>query len=40
MVNADNVVEQIANGVMIGAGRDADKAAEIGRKHTGRTLPW
>jgi len=40
MVNADNVVDQIANGVMIGAGRDADKAAEIGRKHTGRTLPW
>ena len=39
MVNADNVVDQLAAGMMIGAGRDADKAAEIGRKHTARAMP-
>jgi 4-hydroxy-2-oxoheptanedioate aldolase len=39
MVNADNVVDQLAAGVMIGAGRDADKAATIGRKHTARAMP-
>ena len=39
MVNADNVVDQLAAGIMIGAGRDAEKAAEIGRKHTARAMP-
>jgi hypothetical protein len=28
----------IAEGVRVGAGRQ--EAAEIGRKHTGRTMPW
>ena len=40
MVTPDNVVDQIAAGVMIGAGKAAQQAAEIGRKHTKRTMPW
>ncbi len=40
MVSPDNVVEQIAAGVMVGAGRQAQAAAEVGRKHTGRSMPW
>jgi 4-hydroxy-2-oxoheptanedioate aldolase len=40
MVTPDNVLEQLAAGVMIGAGKGAQQAAEIGRKHTGRTMPW
>ena len=40
MVTPDNVVEQIAGGVMIGAGRQAAAAAEIGRRHTKRQEPW
>jgi 4-hydroxy-2-oxoheptanedioate aldolase len=40
MVTPDNVLEQLAAGVMIGAGRGGQQAAEIGRKHTGRTMPW
>jgi 4-hydroxy-2-oxoheptanedioate aldolase len=40
MVTPENVVDQIAAGVMIGAGRHASAAAEIGRRHTGRALPW
>ncbi len=40
MVNPSNVVEQIEAGVRIGAGREGREAAEIGRKHTGRTMPW
>jgi 4-hydroxy-2-oxoheptanedioate aldolase len=40
MVNAQNVVDQIAAGVMVGAGKDAQAAAEIGRKHTNRQMPW
>lgn len=40
MVNADNVLSQLEAGVMVGAGRDAQKAADIGRKHTNRTMPW
>ncbi|HEY3062876.1 MAG TPA: aldolase/citrate lyase family protein [Chloroflexota bacterium] len=40
MVNPDNVIAQIAAGVLVGAGRQAQAAAEIGRKHTGRTMPW
>lgn len=39
-VTPDNVVQQIADGVMIGAGRNAKAAAEIGRKHTNRPQPW
>lgn len=35
-----DVVARIAEGVMIGAGRQAREASEIGRRHTGRTLPW
>ena len=35
----DNVVSQIKKGVMIGAGRRQD-AAEVGRKYTGRKMPW
>jgi 4-hydroxy-2-oxoheptanedioate aldolase len=40
MVTPENVIEQIAAGVKIGAGRGAQQAAEIGRKHTQRTMPW
>jgi 4-hydroxy-2-oxoheptanedioate aldolase len=38
-VTAQNVVQRIAEGVRIGAGAGPD-AAEIGRRHTRRTLPW
>jgi 4-hydroxy-2-oxoheptanedioate aldolase len=37
-VNADNVVDMIKEGVMIGAANE--KAAEVGRKFTKRTMPW
>jgi 4-hydroxy-2-oxoheptanedioate aldolase len=37
-VRPPDVVEMIAEGVRVGAGRQ--EAAEIGRKHTGRTMPW
>ncbi|MBV9543219.1 MAG: hypothetical protein JOY61_02445 [Chloroflexi bacterium] len=40
MVSPENVVEQIQAGVMVGAGRNAAAAAEIGRKHTKRPEPW
>jgi 4-hydroxy-2-oxoheptanedioate aldolase len=40
MVTPDNVIGQIADGVMIGAGRQAQAAAEIGRRHTQRPEPW
>lgn len=40
MVTPDNVVEQIERGVMVGAGRQAAAAAEIGRRHTRRPEPW
>jgi 4-hydroxy-2-oxoheptanedioate aldolase len=39
-VTPENIVEQIAAGVMIGAGKHAAAAAEVGRRHTGRALPW
>ena len=39
-VTPDNVVEQIAAGVMVGAGKQAAAAAEIGRRHTARAEPW
>ena len=38
MVRADDVIDQIAQGVRIGAA--TPEAAEIGRRHTRRTLPW
>jgi 4-hydroxy-2-oxoheptanedioate aldolase len=40
MVTPENVVEQIGAGVMIGAGRHAEAAAAIGRRHTQRPEPW
>jgi 4-hydroxy-2-oxoheptanedioate aldolase len=38
MVRADDVIDQIARGVKIGAA--TAEAAEIGRRHTRRSLPW
>lgn len=35
----DNVIERLESGVMIGAG-GKQEAAEIGREHTGRIMPW
>jgi hypothetical protein len=40
MVTPENVVDQLAAGVMIGAGRQAEAAARIGRRHTNRPEPW
>jgi len=40
MVTPENVVEQIAAGVMVGAGHNAEAAAKIGRAHTNRPQPW
>lgn len=40
-VHANDVVEKIKEGVKIGAsGRGGQEAAEVGRKYTGRTMPW
>jgi 4-hydroxy-2-oxoheptanedioate aldolase len=39
-VTREDVIEKIGEGVMIGAGKQAGAAAEIGRRHTGRTMPW
>jgi 4-hydroxy-2-oxoheptanedioate aldolase len=39
-VTPENIVDQIASGVMIGAGKQAKAAAEVGRRHTGRALAW
>jgi len=39
-VTPQNVTTRIAEGVMIGAGPQGREAAEIGRRHTGRTLAW
>jgi 4-hydroxy-2-oxoheptanedioate aldolase len=38
IVRPENVVAQLDDGVRIGAA--TEEAAEIGRRHTGRTLPW
>ncbi|MCG8653820.1 MAG: aldolase/citrate lyase family protein, partial [Pirellulales bacterium] len=35
----DNVIQRIEWGVSIAAG-GSEEAAEIGRRHTGRTMPW
>jgi hypothetical protein len=40
MVEPSNVVSQIEAGVLIGAGRQAREAAEIGRAHSKRPQPW
>jgi hypothetical protein len=37
-VTADNVVDMIKEGVMIGAA--SQQAAEAGRKYSKRTMPW
>ena len=37
-MNADNIVDMIKEGVMIGPA--SQQAAEIGRKYTKRTMPW
>jgi 4-hydroxy-2-oxoheptanedioate aldolase len=39
-VTPENVIDRIAEGVRIGAGGQAREAAEIGRRHTKRTMPW
>ncbi len=39
-VRPDDVVARINEGVRIGAGPQGEQAAEIGRKYTGRTMPW
>jgi 4-hydroxy-2-oxoheptanedioate aldolase len=39
-VTPDTVTRRLDEGVMIACGPKAREAAEIGRKHTGRTLPW
>jgi 4-hydroxy-2-oxoheptanedioate aldolase len=39
-VTPENVVQQIEAGVMVGAGRNAEAAAQIGRRHTNRPEPW
>jgi 4-hydroxy-2-oxoheptanedioate aldolase len=39
-VTPDNVTARLEQGVMIACGPNAREAAEIGRKHRGRTLPW
>jgi 4-hydroxy-2-oxoheptanedioate aldolase len=39
-VTPQNVASRILETVMIGSGPQAREAAEIGRKHTGRTMPW
>jgi len=39
-VTPENVAAQIDEGVMVGAGKQAQAAAEIGRGHTNRPKPW
>ena len=39
-VTPENVAKQIEAGVMVGAGKQAQAAAEIGRRHTNRPQPW
>ena len=39
-VTPENVVDQIAAGVMVGAGKQAAEAAQIGLRHTSRPEPW
>jgi ABC-type sugar transport system substrate-binding protein len=37
-MNADNVIDMIKEGVMIGPA--SQQAAQIGRKYSKRTMPW
>jgi 4-hydroxy-2-oxoheptanedioate aldolase len=39
-VTPDNIVDQIDAGVMVGAGKQAAAAAQIGRRHSQRPEPW
>jgi 4-hydroxy-2-oxoheptanedioate aldolase len=39
-VSPENVTSRLDQGVMIGCGPQTRAAAEIGRKHTGRKMPW
>ncbi|MGI9147397.1 MAG: aldolase/citrate lyase family protein [Chloroflexota bacterium] len=39
-VTPENVAQQIDAGVMVGAGTQAQAAAQIGRRHTNRPEPW
>lgn len=39
-VSPSDVVDRLAEGVRIGAGHQAREAAQIGRKHTARAMPW
>jgi 4-hydroxy-2-oxoheptanedioate aldolase len=39
-VKPEDVIQRIEEGVRIGAGPHGQQTAEIGRKHTGRTMPW
>ena len=39
-VTPANVTSRIAEGIMIASGPDAQQAAQLGREHTKRTLPW
>ena len=39
-VTPANVLARIAEGVRIGTGRQGHEAAELSRRHTGRTMPW
>jgi 4-hydroxy-2-oxoheptanedioate aldolase len=39
-VRPDDVVERIKEGVRIGSGGRGSEAADIGRRYSGRTMPW
>jgi 4-hydroxy-2-oxoheptanedioate aldolase len=39
-VHPEDVVARIEEGVRVGAGPRGQQAAEVGRRHTGRTTPW
>lgn len=35
-----DVIARLEEGVLIGSGREGERAAALGRQHTGRTMPW
>jgi citrate lyase beta subunit len=39
-VTPQNVTQRLDEGVRIGCGPQAREAAEVGRRHTARTIPW
>jgi len=39
-VTPANVTNRLAEGIMIACGPDAQQAAQLGREHTKRTMPW